>query len=369
MTSFIEKIPGQEQVRTNLFSFINDDKIPHALLFTGQPGVGKDNAAILFASEIIFRNSENKNQAIEKLKKLNEPVIKFICKLPRGKAEDESSGPFEKLNEEELSFVKEEFEKKSANPFYQLSIPKANNIKISSVRDIKRFLSMNYDDLTHRFILISEAHSLNEEAQNALLKNLEEPPENVIFILTTPHPEKLRETIRSRCWQVKFNSLEEKIVEKILCEKFGVEAKLASSVSEFSEGSVSLAIKLIENYFENLKERTIRILRYSFGKRFHSAFEEIKEILSDSNKEELELQLKMILIWLNDLNKHKLDRDDLRFSSHRETFEKFNSKFLGADVTPLINKIDELSGMIYRNINLNLIASNLLSELSLLPEE
>ena len=61
---------------------------------------------------------------------------------------------------------------------------------------------------------------MNEESQNALLKNLEEPPDGVIIILCTSSPEKLRETIRSRCWKVNFRPLPSQIVKEILINKF-----------------------------------------------------------------------------------------------------------------------------------------------------
>ena len=63
---------------------------------------------------------------------------------------------------------------------------------------------------------------MNTEAQNALLKNLEEPPEGVIFILCTSSPEKLRETIRSRCWRINFQPLDDNQLYEILVEKFAL---------------------------------------------------------------------------------------------------------------------------------------------------
>ena len=135
--------------------------------------------------------------------------------LPRGKSETDQNDPYEKLSDDEIELINSEFQKKSKNLFYKIQIPRANFIKISSIRDIKKFLSLNYDDVKYRVILVSQAHLMNEESQNALLKNLEEPPDGVIFILCTPYPEKLRETIRSRCWKINFQPLENETIAKI----------------------------------------------------------------------------------------------------------------------------------------------------------
>jgi DNA polymerase-3 subunit delta' len=72
---------------------------------------------------------------------------------------------------------------------------------------------------------------MNEEAQNALLKNLEEPPEKVIFILITSQVSKLRRTIISRCWRINFDPLSEEDIAKVLVSYFKVDQSLRSSCS------------------------------------------------------------------------------------------------------------------------------------------
>lgn len=176
-------IYGQESAKHLLNSIIESDKIPHALLFKGNEGVGKEFAAIRFAQALNAKHScsESRHRINHLIENLNEPYIKYIFPLPRGKNEIESNGPMEKLSQEDNDLIKEELKEKVNNHYYQFKIPKANQIKINSIRDIKKFLSVSYDDIKFRFILISKAHLMNEPAQNALLKNLEEPPEGVIL--------------------------------------------------------------------------------------------------------------------------------------------------------------------------------------------
>ena len=144
---------------------------------------------------------------IKRIEQLSEPYIKYIIPLPRGKGESDSTSPTEKLTPDEIDLIKEQ-------------LPKANNIKISSIRNIKKYLSLDYSEFAQRFIVISDSHLMNEEAQNALLKNLEEPPENVIFILCTSQVSKLRRTITSRCWRINFDPLSEQEISEILKKYF-----------------------------------------------------------------------------------------------------------------------------------------------------
>jgi DNA polymerase-3 subunit delta' len=365
MNSELEKIPGQKRVKQTLTNFIQSKLIPHALLFTGNDGVGKDNAAILFAKELVTSgNGEEKQKAGRFIEMLQEPYIKLIFPLPRGKNEMDSSTPTEKLTVDELEVIHEEIQLKAANPFHKISIPKATSIKINSIRDIKKFLSMEFKEIGYRFILITDAHLMNEESQNALLKNLEEPPEKVIFILTTPLPSKLRPTILSRCWRINFDPLSEEEIIFVLSKYYNVDRATAAEVAPFAMGSVQSALNLIDIDVHNLKEKTISILRYSFGKKFNSAFNELNSLLSEQKASNLPVVINMIISWINDLQKHRLDLEGYYYKDHPETLEKFNTRFPDADLYELTSRLDRLSILPGNNINPSLLSASLIFELT-----
>jgi DNA polymerase-3 subunit delta' len=365
MNPIFDKIPGQERVKQSLTNFLQSKIIPHAFLFTGNVGVGKDNAAIQFAKTLTAKNnSDETEKTIRTIEQLQEPNLKIIFPLPRGKNETDSSSPTEKLNQDEIDLIREQIETKSENPFHKISIPKANLIKINSIRDIKKFLSMNYDETGYRFILISDAHLMNEEAQNALLKNLEEPPENVIFFLTTSMISKLRSTIISRCWRINFDPLTENEIVYVLTDYFKVDKITAEEVAPFAMGSVQSALNLIEVDFHNLKEKTISILRYSFGRKFNSAFEELNSVLSDQASAGYQIIVGMILTWLNDIQKNRLNINRYFFKDHLETLEKFNSKFPEVQLNEISSRLEFLSNLPRNNINPSLLSANLIFELA-----
>jgi DNA polymerase III subunit delta' len=364
---FFNKIYGQKKVKDLLNEFIRSGKIPHALLFNGSDGIGKDFFAIKFAQAVNdeFTSGEYFGKdSLTKIEHLEEPFIKYIIPLPRTKNETDTTGPTEKFSEDEIELLREELNKKIENPYYRISIPRANNIKISSIRDINKFISLDFSEVKYRVIIISNAHLMNEEAQNALLKNLEEPPENVIFILTTSQPSRLRETILSRCWKINFDPLNDEDLVNILVDYYDLDRNLAEVIAPFAEGSTNTAIKLSEMDFVNLQEKVISVLRYSLGKKYYSAFQELNSIIGDETAENTQIVLKMILTWINDLTKFRYNSNNFLFKDHLETLQKFNTKFPETDLTQITYELDRLVTLIKRNVNINLISSNLIFQLS-----
>jgi DNA polymerase III subunit delta' len=361
-------ISGQEYVRDILDRLIISSNIPHAFLFTGIDGVGKEFTAIKFTSAVNNIDQGSSKHIDQVISAYSEPYVKFIYPLPRGKNETDESGPFEKLSSDDLDLIKDELYKKKGNPYYKISIPKAAKIKVNSIRDIKKFLSFNYSDIKFRTVLISDAHLMNEEAQNALLKNLEEPPRGVIFILITPYPGLLRETIRSRCWNLNFSPLNIFDLKEVLVSYFNIEPELAESVAPFSNGSITNALNLLETDFYFILEKVISILRYSFAKKYHSALDEISYFLKEDSANRMKILIQMIIIWLNDIQRYRIGNNNYFFSKYIQTLEKFNVRFPLINLNDTVIRIDYFGSVIHNNINLNLIGLNIIYELSALVD-
>jgi DNA polymerase-3 subunit delta' len=365
MDSPLDTIPGQNRVRTTLSNFLKSDSIPHAFLFTGLEGTGKDYAAKQFAKALLINeNKKDSEKSLRFVESLQEPYVKLIFPLPRGKNETDSSSPTEKLSLEELETIREQVITKAENPFHKISIERANSIKINSIRDIKRFLSLQYDELSYRFIFIIDAHLMSDEAQNALLKSLEEPPAKVIFFIITSFVNKLKPTILSRCWKIGFNPLSDDDLVYILKKYFQIDERTAAETVPFAMGSVQTALHLINLDIHNLKEKTVSILRYSFGRKYDSAFKELNSILADNHSETYAIIISMIITWINDIQKYKLKIKRYFFSDHIATLEKFNSKFPDVDLCKLATQLDNLSKLPSYNINPALLSANLILELS-----
>ncbi len=368
MTDNWEGIYGQTSVKAILNNLIDSSKIPHALLFSGIDGIGKDFMVLRFAQalNIKFLDHERAAEINNHIANYSEPFIKYIFPLPRGKNEIDSSSPTEKLTADDIQLLHEEIKQKSLNPYYKISIPKASIIKISSIRDIKKFLSFEYSDILYRVVLISDAHLMNDAAQNALLKSLEEPPPGIIFVLTTSYLSLLRETIRSRCWEINFQPLNNFDIKNVLVKYFDIDVNLAEKIAPFAGGSISNALRLIEHDFEILLEKTIFILRYSFGRKFNSALDQFNQLLSENNSDTIKLIINMIIIWLNDIQRFRYNLKDYYYKDYLDTLEKFNAKFPNLQLNNIVHKLENFAVIINNNININLIVLNIIYELSFL---
>jgi DNA polymerase-3 subunit delta' len=361
MSTNWDGIYGQEKVINILDGFLHSDKKPQALIFNGSNGVGKDFVATRFS---FLLNQKEKLYSENISSRFIEPYMKFIFPMPKGKNESKSDGPFDKLTESQIKNIKSEIQKKKENPYYKIQIDDANVIKINSIREINKFVSMSFDTISTRTILISDAHEMEEPAQNALLKNLEEPPPGYLFILTTHDISKLRETILSRCWTINFRPLSNEEITDILKIYFEIDSQTAKDVAPFSDGNIQQALHLIENDFNFIKEKAIVIMRHAMAGKFHTSIREFSYFLKDDMNSSLLLLLKLILNWLNEVVRNRYDIEQNYFSDQIETLHKFNSRYSHTDINPAINKIENYIHLLNNsNINLNILANNIIFEI------
>ena len=199
-------------------------KLPHALIFRGKGGIGKHDFAMTFAKSYLCQSPLNNYLPCETCASCNwfpesHPDFKHIA--PVESDDDES---------------------------YKRKTIRKKNIVIDQIRELSEYLELSaHQEKGKRMVLIEPADALNQSASNALLKILEEPPENTLFILVTSQAQKLIATIRSRCQLLDFRgpSLEE-AREFLTVEKITYDESLLS----FTNGSPFNAIKELENQSE-----------------------------------------------------------------------------------------------------------------------
>lgn len=365
MNEIWDVIFGQEKAKNILSKMFNERRVPHAFLFSGHEGVGKFFTALQFAKMINISPDKTNSMFINsKISSLQEPYIKLIFPLPRGKGEAADDSATEKLSQEIIDSIRDEIQNKIINPYYKISIKNANTIKINSVREIRKYITTTADNINYRFILIEDAHLMNETAQNAILKSLEEPPEGFIFVFLTSDKEKLLPTIQSRCWQINFEPLSVHSVSEILVKHFSVEKELANRAALLAEGSPLVALDLINNQFEIILEKTISILRYSLAKKYHSAYRELSDFIKNNTDQSIMTLSRMIKTWLNDVLKNRHSIFYYYFGDYVETLTKFNTKFHAADINRIFYSLDNLERLQIKNANLNVISLNLIFEIA-----
>jgi DNA polymerase-3 subunit delta' len=360
MHKFFLGIQGQKSALNILSELHTQKRVPHALLFKGIEGCGKFYTAVQFL-KILNADSQI---AVNKINQLAEPYVKLIFPLPRGKGETNSDDPISKLTQDVIDEISSQIKLKSEDPYHKIDIKNANNIKINSIREINKIISFNYDEISYRGIIINDAHKMSIEAQNAFLKNLEEPPEGIIYFILTENPDELLTTIKSRCWEINFTPLKNDDLVNILNAQYKVNKNEINDIIQFSQGSVTNTLFLIQNNFEDYLRRTIVILRYSLAKKYFTALKEFNEIIAENSIFAYQIILDLIIFWLNDTLKQKLGISNISFSNYIETLEKFNERFTKANINQITINLIELRNAPNRNVSLNLLAVNVIFEIA-----
>ena len=365
MNEIWDVIFEQNQAKEILTKICNSRRVPHAFLFYGKEGVGKFFTAIQFAKLLNEQTDSARSRAvIKKISTLQEPYIKLIIPLPRGRGETGEDSATEKLSKEILEQITTEIRSKIFNPYYKIKVEDANSIKINSIREIKKFVNTSVDEIAYRFIILLDAHMMNEQAQNALLKNLEEPPEGIIFILITSDKEKMLPTIQSRCWEIDFEPLSVKSVQNILIKYFLIVSDLAEKISHFSEGTPLTCLDMINVDFDKILEKTVSFLRFAIAKRYNSAYSELISFINEESNGSIKILTRLIKSWLNDVVRNKYSISDYYLGNYIDTFEKFNARFSQTNIYNIFSMLDNLDVNQNKNLNLNIACLNLIFELA-----
>lgn len=214
-----DAVAEQSHVRQALEKAILKKTVNHAYLFNGAAGIGKKTTAVAFAKALLSQGETKNNVTQERIDHGNHP-----------------------------DFVKIEAGKDSAT------------IKISAIRQLIDVLSVRPYSSEYRVILIADGDAMTVEAQNALLKSLEEPEAYNVFILTTANISGLLPTIVSRCQRMDFEPVSRSGAERILTG-LGYEPEQISRVMNDSDGSPGKLIQMLEDdALAPLKEQCLRTL-------------------------------------------------------------------------------------------------------------
>ncbi len=360
MEDFFDHLVGHNSVKLRLNKIISSGNIPHAFMFSGQKGVGK----FAFALEVITHLNKSKklsDKGIEQIKKLQKPYVEYIFPLPSGKNETNSDSAYSKLDDSQLEEITGEIKKKIENPYHPVSITKAQNIKINSIRDLKKYLSVDKSEIPYSAVIIDDAEKMSVEAQNSLLKSLEEPPEGIIFFLLVSDENLILDTIKSRTWYVNFSNLKEDEVEAILMKYTDASREEIIRIAPFAEGSVIKGLKILEIGAEVI-DLVIDFIRQAVVGNTYSAAK-VFDSLMEMTDSDFEIIMQMVIMWLSDANKEKMSGgNDERyyFDSDKITFKKFNKSFPKADFPKAISRLNELTALKKSNVSLKIILMNII---------
>ncbi|MGM0410651.1 MAG: DNA polymerase III subunit gamma/tau [Bacillota bacterium] len=243
-------IVGQEYVIKTLKNALKNDRIAHAYLFAGPRGTGKTSTAKVFAKSLNCKDNSS-----------YEPcgVCENCQKISSGQSLD------------------------------VIEIDAASNRGIDEIRDLREKVKFYPSEGNYKVYIIDEVHMLTKGAFNALLKTLEEPPENVVFILATTEPHQVISTILSRCQRFDFSLLSIADIEKRLsyiCEKEKVdyEEDALNLIAHSSNGGMRDAISILDQAISYTNANiTANELRKMLGKIEKSVLSDYIKYISEND--------------------------------------------------------------------------------------
>ncbi len=365
---------GQDRVKQILKRAILKGKVAHAYLFYGPEGVGKDAMAIEFAKALNCERGEGEAcdecKSCKNIAEFSHPNFKSIFKLPLGKNETKDDSPLDKLDESEIKIIQEQVKLKSQNPYHKITIPRANSIKINSIREIKIEISRGIILPGWRVIVVSEADAMTEQAANAFLKTLEEPALKTVIILTTANKDKLPLTIISRCQLVRFSYLSDDEIAKALIERYEVSETKARLIARLANGSFGKAIELLDITVKDKRIKPVDFLATVASGRVVKLLLEIEKIVTDYERSEFENFLHIILTWFRDALMLKIGMEDKVINVDMiDRLKKFVANYGEIDYQKAIALVEEAISRVEKNVQLNLILINLAIGLSELMGE
>ena len=310
---FFKEVTGQDLVIETLTNSINLSKIHNAYLFSGTRGMGKTTIARLFAKSLLCETK--------------------ITSTPCGECSACS-------------------EIDMGNHLDLIEIDAASRTKVEDTRSILENVQYAPSSSRFKIYLIDEVHMLSTKSFNALLKTIEEPPSHVKFLLATTEPEKLPDTILSRCLHFKLATATESIItnhlEKILKkEKLGYELDALKIIAKNANGSIRDSLSILEQcisytnqniqtleikkYLGVIDERLILdLIKYLSEKDRKKIVTTIDTLDSNANYESLTDNIIIILfkLYLMHIDIKNVDQDNSDLDFYLSVYDKFTSEDL-----------------------------------------
>lgn len=216
-------IKGNEQVRSELKKIVQNDDVLHSYMFIGPEGIGKKEIAKEFAKQI-------------------------LCQTKKDNCSCKSCISFDSGNNPDFTLIQED----------------GNYIKIGQIRELIEKVYEKPIESNKKVYIIDNSDKMNPEAQNALLKTLEEPPEYIVIILITSNADNILNTVKSRCIKVSFEKISNEDIKTILNER-GFNSNIDERMFELFNGSVARALNILEkkedftqleNFVNKVKEKS-----------------------------------------------------------------------------------------------------------------
>lgn len=319
-----QDILGNDMVKEHFKKAIENHKISHAYILTGEAGMGRKSIANAFAMTLLCEKGGS------------EPcMVCHSCKQVLGG------------NHPDIIYVSHE---------------KPGSIGVDDIREqINDTIMIRPYSSYYKIYIVDEAEKMTVQAQNALLKTMEEPPAYAVIILITTNQEAFLPTILSRCIQLKLKPLKDFTVKSYLTEHLRVPEKEAEICAAFARGNLGKAIHLASSEdFKELYQKVMNMIKNIGTMDIVMLLDCIREI-KEQNFEISEV-LDLMQLWFRDVLMYKVTKDMnlLIFKDEYKTINEMGQKYDYAGLEQILKAIDTARARLDANVNMELAMELLL---------
>lgn len=309
-------IIGQESIKKHLQTAIKTGNLSHAYIINGEYGSGRQTIASALAKTIQCQSKTDDTDACgvctscKQAESHNHPDIKYIT-------HDKTS------------------------------------ISVNDIREqLNNDISIKPYSSEYKIYIIPDANKMTEQAQNALLKTIEEPPVYAIIILLTENCDSLLPTIRSRCVTLTMNPVEKDQICTYLENKFQLEPEQAQIAANYCQGNIGKAIRFASSSdFIEMKNQVLKLLKNLDSMDIASIIDTIKEF--STHKNDINDYLDLMLLWYRDVLMFKVTKDAnlLLYSNEYSAISEQATKRDYENIENIIAAIDKAKVRLKANVN------------------
>ena len=314
-----EDIIGYDNVKEQLKEAIASNKISHAYIFNGPKGSGKKMLAKAFA---MMLQCENKGED-----------ACLTCHSCKQALSD---------NHPDIKWVKH---------------IKPTSIGVEDVRDslVGDVMIKPYNG-KYKIYIIEEANLMTVQAQNAILKTIEEPPEYVVVILLTRNADEMLPTILSRCVRLDLRPIKSDIIVNYLMKKYEIPDYKARFCEEFAQGNIGRAINLAtSDEFNRMREDVLMVLRYGHEMQIPDIVEAIKT--ATNYKLTIGDYIDFCVLWYRDILMYKATQDpnNVMYKEQISDIRKQAGAISYEGAKNILDALDKAKVRLSANVNFDLV--------------
>ena len=358
---YFRDVVGQEKAKQLLIKEARDGRVAHARLFYGREGVGKLTLAIAYARYLSCENANEQDacgkcHSCIKYDKMVHPDLHFVFPVIKKKSKDTVSDDYlaewrELLNKTSYINMNMWLEKMGAeNQQAQIFVKESD--------EITRKLNLKSSQGKYKIVIIWMPEKMNIECSNKLLKLLEEPPTQTIFLLISEQPDMLLSTILSRTQRFHLNNIEDSKIAEKLTNEYGIDEQDAVDIAHRSEGNYLKALESIHLHEDNIYflEQFISLMRLSYQRKIKE-LKQWSETIATMGRERQKLFLSYSQRMIRENFIYNFQESSLSYLNHdEENFSKRFAPFINErNVIDIIDELNYAQKHIEQNVNARMV--------------